>query len=115
LPSETLEILVVRRYHGRDANGIGIYTVKNLRTPDSKLVLADDYSEPDGQTVLSFGQAQAAALTGRSSSGSESRGPYTVRRAVEAYLEAKEAEGRDVVGAPMRTSIRCLATRNVQS
>jgi integrase len=93
---------VIRRYHGRDANGIGVYTVKNLRTPDGRLVLADDYSESDGQTVLSFGQAQATALAGRSSSGSESRGPYTVRRAVEAYLEAKEAEGRDVVDARWR-------------
>jgi integrase len=93
---------VVRRYQGRDANGIGVYTVKNLRTSDGKLVVADDYSEPDGQTVLSFGQAQAAAMAGRTSSGPGSREPYTVRRAVEAYLEAKEAEGRDVVDARWR-------------
>jgi hypothetical protein len=93
---------VVRRYHGRDANGIGIYTVKDPTTPDGKLVLADDYSEPDGRTVLSFGQAQAAALAGRSSPGSEPLGPYTVRRAVEAYFEAKEAEGREIVDARWR-------------
>jgi hypothetical protein len=97
---------VVRRYHGRDANGTGVYTVKNLRTPDGKLVLADDYSEPDGQTVLRFGQAQAAALAGRSSSGSGPLGPCTVRRAVEAYLEAKETEGRDIVDARWRVDAR---------
>jgi len=95
---------VVRRYLGRDANGVGVYTVKNLRATDGKLLVADDYSEPDGQTVLSFHQAQALALAGRTRSGLESRGPYTVRKAVDAYLEAKEAEGRDVVDARWRVN-----------
>ena len=44
---------VVRRYSGG-----GTYTVKNLTTADDKLVIADDYSETDGNSVLSFGQAQ---------------------------------------------------------
>src|SRR5262249_39433907 len=105
---------VVRRYLGRDANGVGVYTVKNLRATDGKLLVADDYSEPDGQPVLSFHQAQALALAGRTRSGLESRGPYTVRKAVDAYLEAKEAEGRDVVDARWRVNAHIHPTLGEQ-
>ena len=47
---------VVRRYGGE-----GRYVVENLRTSDGRLVIADDYSEPDGNAVLSFAQAQERA------------------------------------------------------
>jgi hypothetical protein len=52
--------------------------------------------------VLSFGQAQIAALAGRTSSGPESPRPY--------YLEAKEAEARDVVDARWRAKAHIYPT-----
>src|SRR5712691_9164648 len=39
-------------------SGAGTYSVKNLKSADDKLILADDYSDTDGVTVLSFAQAQ---------------------------------------------------------
>src|SRR5215475_3884100 len=53
---------VKRRY-----NGQGAYVTENLRTPDGALVLADDYSEPDGERVLGFAQAQSKAKGPRAS------------------------------------------------
>jgi integrase len=83
---------VVRRYAGS-----GKYSVKNLTTADGVLVIADDYSEPDDDGVLSFGQAQVKALrpgkrTGQG--GAETDGPYTVGDAMDDYLKWLETEGR---------------------
>jgi integrase len=47
---------IVRRYTGE-----GSYAVENIRTTDGRFIIADDYAEADGQTVLSFGQAQEVA------------------------------------------------------
>ena len=86
---------VVRRY-----SGDGKYSVKNLTTADEKLVIADDYSEPDGVTILNFAQAQDMAKAQRARPASS--GPFTVKQAVEAYLKSKEADGRDVVDSRCR-------------
>lgn len=74
---------VVRRYSGE-----GKYTVKNLTTADDRLVVADDFSEPDGKTVLSFAQAQERAKAQRPKTVTEDDddGPYTVAKAMDAYL-----------------------------
>jgi integrase len=79
---------IVRRY-----SGAGAYAVENLRTADGALVIADDYSEADGHTVLSFGQAQERAKTQRPATGKHA-GPYTVAQAMDAYFEFLESEGR---------------------
>ena len=81
---------IARRY-----NGGGNYTVKNLTTTDDKLVIADDYSEPDGNRILSFAQAQEKAKAQHAHA--ERSGSFTVKEVVESYLESKEADGRDVV------------------
>jgi integrase len=81
---------VVRRYVG-DGN----YSVENLRTPDGKLVVADDYSDADGIAILTFGQAQEGAKeTVRGPAAAA--GPYTVSDALKDYIADKEARGRPV-------------------
>jgi integrase len=77
---------IVRRYAGD-----GRYVVENLRK-DDRLVVADDYSEPDGVAVLNFAQAQARAKASRP--GAARRGPYTVAAALNDYFEYLEGEGR---------------------
>ena len=77
---------VVRRYSGG-----GAYTVKNLTTADDKLVIADDYSEPDGNSVLSFGQAQEKAKPYRVA---RNAGQYTIAAAMDDYLQFLEGDGR---------------------
>src|SRR4030095_12840 len=67
----------VRRYAGA-----GSYTVENLRTSDGGLVLADDYSDADGDRVLSFAQAQYKAKGPRA----KAAGSYTVADALDDYL-----------------------------
>lgn len=76
---------LARRYTGQ-----GKYTVENLRTADGALVIADDYSEADGHTVLSFAQAQQAARGPRQRSASA----YTVADAMDGYLRYLESDGR---------------------
>lgn len=51
---------------------------------------ADDHDEANGQTVLSFGQAQSRALSRHKQlqrDGGIVKGPYTVKQASEHYLE----------------------------
>jgi hypothetical protein len=90
---------VVRRYAGG-----GKYSVKNLTTTDGVLVIADDYSEPDADGVLSFGQAQERAKARQTA---DAVGSLTVQQAVESYLESKEADGRDIVDS------RCRAVAHI--
>src|SRR5262249_31970860 len=71
---------VVRRYAGK-----GRYAVKNLFTANDRLIVADDFSEADGKAVLSFAQAQERAKAHRPQAGSND-GPYTVAKAMDAYL-----------------------------
>jgi integrase len=84
------------------------YTVKNLKTADGRLVFADDKSESDGETVLTFGQAQAATKVEREQEAFEKSKPCTVRQAINAYLKSKEADGRDVVDSRCRADAHIL-------
>lgn len=106
LPGDRPGTWVARRYD-RDQ---GTYSVKNLKTADGRLVFADDKSEADGQTVLNFGQAQAAAKVEREQEAFETSKPYTVRQAVASYLKSKEADGRDVVDSRCRVEAHILPT-----
>lgn len=85
---------IVRRYSG------GRYSTENLRMDDGLLVVADDFSEPDNHSVLSFGQAQEQAKAKRPAGAT--RGTYKVADAMKAYFAelteqrkpTKEAERR---------------------
>ena len=79
---------VVRRYRGR-----GAYTVENLRTRNSQLVIADDYAEPNGATVISFAQAQNATRAKRARQ-EQATGSYTVGDAMDDYLRFLASDGR---------------------
>jgi integrase len=79
---------VVRRYD--PDNHEKPYEVKNLKTPDGALVMADDYSDADGVRVLNFAQAQQKAQ--RKPQGKS--GSLTVSDALDAYVRSLEAEGR---------------------
>lgn len=79
---------VARRYTGE-----GKYSVRNLLTQDGSLVVADDFSDPDGHGVLSFGQAQQQAKALRPTEAVKA-GPYTIDDAMRDYLAFLESEGR---------------------
>ena len=79
---------IVRRYSGN-----GAYAVQNLRTPEGGLVVADDYSEADGATVLDFAQAQERAKARRPNTP-ERIGPYAVSDAMDDYFNFLESDGR---------------------
>jgi integrase len=66
----------VRRYTGEQT-----YTIEGL-----KGVVADDFADADGRTVLSFAQAQKRALGSKAKAG-----PFTVQEAVEDYLRHIES------------------------
>ncbi len=82
---------VVRRYEGEKK-----HSVKNLRTPEGAFVIADDYSDPDGHAVMSFGQAQerAKAFRPAAAAAATTPGPYTVNDAMNDYIGWLESEGR---------------------
>ena len=69
---------IVRRYLGG-----GNYTVRNLTTADGKLVIADDFFDPDGHSVLSFAQAHDRAKAQRQA---EASGACTVADAMDDYI-----------------------------
>ena len=66
----------LRRYTGAQT-----YAVEAIKD-----VVADDNADADGRTVLSFAQAQKAALKSKPKAG-----PFTVAEAMENYLRAVEA------------------------
>src|SRR5262245_40942740 len=68
----------VRKY-----NGAQNYTVSALKG------VADDFRDADGETVLSFAQAQQAALRCKP----QAAGPLTVRQAVEDHLAHLDGQG----------------------
>jgi integrase len=104
LPGDRPGTWVARRYDPDQRT----YTVKNLKTADARLVFADDKSEADGETILTFGQAQAAAKVEREQEAFEKLRPYTVRQAINSYLKSKEADGRDVVDSKCRSNAHIL-------
>jgi integrase len=82
---------LARRY-----NGAGKYELENLRTVDGALIVADDYSEADGHAIMTFGQAQERAKA-RRPAVREPQGPFTVEKAMDAYIAFLESEGRSPV------------------
>jgi len=80
---------IVRRY------GDGKYTTENLRSADDRLVIADDYSDADDTTVLSFAQAQARIIAKRPGEPAAVKNEnYTVENAMEDYFKWLEGEGK---------------------
>jgi integrase len=77
----------VRRYVGSQT-----YVVSALNG------IADDYADGDGRSVLSFAQAQQAALRHKP----QAAGPLTVEQAVEDYLAHLEEQGSDTYDARVR-------------
>jgi len=76
---------VLRHYGGKQA-----YTVETIAT-------ADDFSDADGVAILDFWQATTAAresMVARAHSAA-GKGPCTVEVAIERYLQALEAKGKD--------------------
>jgi integrase len=69
----------------------GKYTVENLRTPDGKLIIADDCEDADGVAVLSFAQAQRLAAVERKEARAK---PNTVDDALAAYFRFLQNDGR---------------------
>jgi integrase len=85
---------IVRRYEGQ-----GKYVTENLRAPNGRLVIADDNSEADELTVLSFAQAQERAKERRPGAAAPATGTvatedYTVANAMDDYFKWLESEGR---------------------
>ena len=81
---------LVRRYLGLDAGGVGRYTKETLKG------VADDYEDADGESVLSYADAQKLALGNRPGAP---KGSLTVADAIAAYvawLKIHRAGGHDV-------------------
>ena len=68
---------VVRRYIGDEK-----YELKNLKTRVGALIMADDFSDSNGASVLSFAEAQERAKAHRPGVA-EDDGPYTVAKAMD--------------------------------
>jgi integrase len=81
---------VVRRYDREQTT----YAVKNLKTADGRLIIADDFTDADGKTVLTFAQAQQRAKAHRPRAEADDGGSFTVAKAMEAYFSYLESEGR---------------------
>ena len=104
---------VAKRYSGK-----GRYRVENLRTADGALVIADDYSNADGQHVLNFAQAQGLALA--DANAQRQHGPsnrtaatYTVADAMEDDFRFLENDGRSehaIADARYRAKVSILPT-----
>jgi integrase len=93
----------VRRYLGKDANGVGRYQERDLG-------LADDHLDADGKTILDFKQAQRLANEWRRDDDGEPSpgGPLTVRDALVLYFAYLENEGRPTADAQLRANLHIL-------
>ena len=75
---------------------------ENLVTADGRPIIADDYSEPDGKAVLSFGQAQERAKAYRPKVDADDGAPYTVATAMDDYIAFLEEHRRTAKDARYR-------------
>src|SRR5665647_3779068 len=92
---------LVRRYMGKDANGVGRYQEQDIG-------LADDFLDADGKTILDFKHAQKLANEWRNDSdeGQPSpSGPLTVAGALERYFAYREDEGRPTADEQLRANL----------
>jgi integrase len=83
----------LRRYAGSQS-----YVIESLKA------VADDYGSADGVTVMTFAQAQRAALDRKP----KPAGPLTVRQAVEDYLEFLEHHRKSADDARVRAEALIL-------
>jgi integrase len=90
---------VERRYVRRDGPG-SPYRVETIG-------LADDYQDANGETVLSYAQAQQRAIERREALDGP-KGALTVRGAVEAYLEFLETNRKSAEDARYRAAALIL-------
>jgi integrase len=86
---------VERRYVRRDGPG-SPYRVKTIG-------LADDYQSANGDTVLSYAQAQQRALE-RQNAVAGTRGPLTIAQVIEVYLEFLETDRKSAGDARYRAN-----------
>jgi integrase len=98
---------LVRRYVGRDANGVGRYR-------EATLGMADDFRDADDNLgILDYATAQRMALESADKADGREKapaGPMTVARAIEAYLANLEHQGRDTADARIRMNLHVIAT-----
>lgn len=96
---------LTRRYVGLDVNGVGRYRSRDIG-------LADDYLDADGETVLSYAQAQQRAHEWRSGSGQNAQtvpaGPLTVSGAIAKYIASLADNGRPTGDARSRANLHIL-------
>lgn len=107
-------------YYRPEGKGPGTWSARHIH-PETrgqlrhKLGTADDYSDADGRTVLSFTQAQEKArkwfAQARANAAGERlhTGPFTVEHAMEAYVERLERTGQATAkDAPQRIRLHIL-------
>jgi integrase len=83
---------LVRRFNG-NAPGGSPYTRTNITTTDGLPVIADDYSDANGETILSFAQAQERAKAFRPDAR-QAHGPHKVTEALADYFAHLREGGR---------------------
>jgi integrase len=96
---------LVRKYIGRDVNGVGRYRSKEIG-------LADDFMDADGETILNYEQAQQRALEWRPDGDGERHAQVgqlmTVEHALDRYLAALEQSGRPTSDVRSRAKLHIL-------
>jgi integrase len=94
---------LVRRYMGKDANGVGRYQEQDIG-------LADDHLDADGKSILDFKQAQRLANEWRRDNAGQPQpgGPLTVGGALERYFTYIDQEGRPTAEARLRAKLHIL-------
>lgn len=75
---------IARRYAGG-----GKYNVENLRTPSNDIILADDYADADGTSILTFAQAQQQARRRSTKSAFA-----TISDVLDHYMNRLDTDGR---------------------
>jgi len=70
--------------------------------------IADDFEDANGQTVLSFAEAQDKALARQHTAEGAPQGRLTVRKAVTNYVEYLRAEGRPTKDTEWRVAAHIL-------
>jgi integrase len=95
-------VWLVRRYVGKNGKGGGKYQIQRLG-------LADDYAEANGETVLTYGEAQLRAQRKEGP-----RSPLTVARAMENYIAGLREDGKPTYNTELATkSLICPAFGDV--
>jgi integrase len=92
---------------------IGINSVPKGKSPYKVKALngvADDFEDANGETVLSYAQAQDIALAQRHAAQGVRAGPMTVADAVAEYIQSLANGGRSTADAESRAKLHILPT-----